>query len=136
METNGYADIDCIKPLLFDLDLVQVDLKAFDNDLNISLTGHPVQAVKETIRFFEETGKLFAVQQVILTNYTDDADNMAATADFLAGINPMIRLQLVKFRSHGTTGEAKNWQSPTDKTMRNLSSIARDHGLMNVSVSL
>ena len=68
--------------------------------------------------------------------HTDNVDNIAATAKFLAGINPMIRLQLVKFRSHGTTGDAKNWQSPTDKSMNSLSSIAKDNGLVNVSVSL
>lgn len=136
IETNGFINVEHIKPLLPELDLVQVDLKAFDNDLNISLTGHPNQAVKETIRFLEENGKLFAVQQVIVTNYTDNEDNIAATANFLAGINPMIRLQLVKFRPHGTAGEAKKWRSPTDKIINNLSSIAKAHGLVNVSVSL
>ncbi len=136
METNGFIATEQIKPLLPVLDMVQVDLKAFNNDLNITLTGHSVTPVKESIRFFEEVGKLFAVQQVIVMGYTDNADNIAATAKFLAGINPMIRLQLVKFRSHGTTGDAKNWQSPTDKSMNSLSSIAKDNGLVNVSVSL
>jgi len=136
IETNGFVGIESVEPLLPELDLVQVDLKVFDNDMHISLTGHPVKAVKETIRFFEETGKLYAVQQVIVMNYTDDAENMAATAGFLARINPMIRLQLVKFRPHGTTGEAEMWLSPTDKIMNNLSSIARTQGLLNVSVSL
>jgi YjjW family glycine radical enzyme activase len=136
MESNGFIEIEEIKPLLPFLDMVQVDLKAFDNDLNLSLTGYPVQPVKESIRFYEETGKLFAVQQVIVSGYTENTKKIANTAKFLAGINPMIRLQLVKFRSHGTTGEAKNWQSPTDESMNNLSSIAKDNGLVNVSVSL
>ncbi len=136
IETNGFVEIESVKPLLPELDLVQVDLKAFDNDLHLSLTGQPVQSVRDTIRYFAEIGKLYAVQQVIVMNYTDDAENMAATAAFLAGINPMIRLQLVKFRPHGTTGEAKTWRSPTDKIMNSLSSAARAQGLVNVNVSL
>ncbi len=136
METNGSVEIESIKPLLSDLDLVQVDLKVFDNDLHLALTGSPVQPVKDAIRFFAETGKLHAVQQVIVANYTDGAENMEATATFLAGLNPMIRLQLVKFRPHGTIGEARKWLSPTDKTMNSLSSIARAHGVVNVDVSL
>jgi len=135
METNGSIEIEQIKLLLPLLDMVQVDLKAFDKDINLSLTGHPVQPVKDSIRFYEEAGKLYAVQQVIVFGYTDSAENIAATADFLAGINPMIRLQLVKFRSHGTAGEAKKWQSPSDETMKNLMSIAKAHGLVNVNVS-
>lgn len=136
METNGFVEIESVKPLLSDLDLVQVDLKVFDNDMHLALTGSPVQSVKDTIRFFAETGKLHAVQQVIVANYTDSVENMAATAGFLAGINPMIQLQLVKFRPHGTIGEAKKWLSPTDETMNSLSSVAKAHGVVNVNVSL
>ena len=136
METNGFYDIEQIKPLLPFLDMVQVDLKACDEKLNQSITGHSVSLVKESIRFYEEIGKLFAVQQVVVGGFTETSDNIVSTANFLAHINPLIRLQLVKFRSHGTTGDAKNWVSPTDESMEKLMKLAKVNGLVNVVVSL
>lgn len=136
METNGFCELEKVCPLLPFLDMVQVDLKAFDDDLNESITGHIASRVRDSIRFFEEAGKLYAIQQVIIGGYTESPHNIAETAKFLVGINPLIRLQLVKFRSHGTKGDAKTWQSPTDESMNKLMSIAIENGLKNVSVSL
>jgi pyruvate formate lyase activating enzyme len=136
METNGYIDSEYVKPMLPYLDMVQVDLKACEDEIHRTLTGNPNQPVKDSIRFYAEKGVLYSVQQVIVNQYTNSPEQVAATAEFLSGINPDIRLQLVKFRPHGTAGEAKSWLSPTDEQMKRLSETASVYGLNYVHVSL
>ena len=58
------------------------------------------------------------------------------TARFLAGIDPGIPLRFLRFRTHGTQGEAQGWSSPDDELLESLVVAARAGGLTHVEHSL
>ena len=136
IETNGYAGPDAYRPLLENLDMAIVDMKAIDPGRYRDLTGGELAPTMDTIRFLHAKNKLYAIQQVVVPGFTDTETSAAATAGFLAGIDPEIRLKFLRFRPHGTFGQAEGWASPTDEVMERVVQAARRAGLVNVEKSL
>lgn len=136
IESNGCTTPERLTRLLPVLDMALIDLKAADDGLHRALTTQSNDFAKETIRLLAAHGKLHAVRQVVVPGYTDSVANAAATAQFLAGIDPAIPLHLLRFRPHGTRGIAKTWPSPTDATLARLVETAQAQGLQTVTHSL
>jgi len=136
IETNGFAGPDAYVPLLPDLDLAMVDLKSAGPRAHRELTTQPLESVLDSIKFLFQKGKLYAVQQVIVPGFTDSEESMIQTAGMVAKISADIRLKLLKFRPHGTTGEAQTWGSPSDERMEMLASLAKSVGIADVTRSL
>ncbi len=136
IETNGYSGPQAYEVLLPYLDMAVVDLKSISIQQHEKLTAKPLKPVLETIRYMAVKDKLYAVNQVIIPGYTEDAEQVKQTAIFLVEIDPEIRLRLLRFRAHGTSGQAEDWPAPTDESMDRLVETARAAGLMNVERSL
>lgn len=136
IETNGCSGMQAYLPLLDVLDMAIVDLKAMDPQRYLVLTGGELTPTLETIRFLYEKKKLHAVQQVVVPGFTDSEASASASARFLAGIDPRIRLKFLRFRPHGTSGQAETWPSPSDEVMDHLVQAALREGLLQVERSL
>jgi len=136
IETNGGVDSEVMESLLPNLDYVMVDLKAFDPEIHLALTGHENTKTLETIRQVAAVGKLHMVRTTIVPGYTDGESQIADIARFLVDLNPEIHFRLLRFRSHGTRGIAATWESPSDAVMDRLVETAKKAGLVNVDQSL
>lgn len=136
IETNGFAGPNAYLPLLPVLDLAMVDLKSADPKAHRELTAQPLESVLDSIKFLFQEGKLHAVQQVIVPGITDSEASMIQTARMLLEISADIRLKLLKFRPHGTAGEAQSWTSPPEERMEFLVSVAKSVGIADVTRSL
>jgi pyruvate-formate lyase-activating enzyme len=113
-----------------------IDLKVFDTQAHRELTGHGNERVKETIRFLAGYGKVHAVRLTVVPGRSDSLQNAADTARFIAGIDPHIRLRFLRFRAHGTRGEAVGWPSPSDEQLDQLVDAAKREGVLDVSRSI
>lgn len=136
IETNGMTGPGRIQPLLPVLDGAMVDLKVWDDARHRQLTGSPNERVKQTIRFLAEQGRLYAVRQTVIPGINDDDFGAVSMARFLAGIEPATRLRFLRFRAHGTVGEALEWSSPEDDTLARLVELAKAQGLTDVEHSI
>ena len=135
IETNGFAGPGAYTGLLPVLDLALVDLKIMDEQKHKQLTGHEISNVLKTIRYLHINGKLKGVNEVIIPDYHSDED-VTRAANFLAEIDASIPFRLLRFRPHGTTGDALGWESPTEEAMDHFVKLAQLAGLQNVSRSL
>jgi YjjW family glycine radical enzyme activase len=135
IETNGYAGPRAYLPLLQNLDMAIVDLKAIDLRRHRDLTGGDLQPALDSIRFLHDRKKLHSIQQVVVPGFTDSEASASATARFLAGIDPGIRLKFLRFRPHGTSGPAEAWPSPPDEVMDRMVQAALQAGLVQVERS-
>jgi pyruvate formate lyase activating enzyme len=136
IETNGYAGPQAYRPLLEHLDMAIVDLKVMDPGRYRDLTGGELAPTLETIHFLHEKNKLHSVQQVVVPGFTDSQESAAATARFLSGIDPEIRLKFLRFRPHGTSGPAESGPSPSEEVMDRMVQVALQAGLFQVERSL
>ncbi len=135
IETNGYAGQKAYDILLPYLDMVLVDLKIMDSEKHKQLTGYEIFPVLETIKLMDSKGKLQSINQVVVPGFHTEKDIVEA-AHFLVELDPAIPFKLLRFRPHGTAGDALHWESPSDDTMDRFVSVASQQGLKNVSRSL
>ncbi len=135
IETNGFAGPEKYENLIPVLDMALVDLKIMDSDKHKQLTGFEIFPVLETIRFMHSKGKLQSINQVVVPGFHTEKDIVEA-ARFLVELDPAIPFKLLRFRPHGTSGDALGWESPADETMDHFISIAQEQGLLHISRSL
>jgi YjjW family glycine radical enzyme activase len=136
VETNGLIETRKLVELLPVMDYAMVDLKVFDTGIHRELTGVGNHATLETIRFLAQHSKLFAVRTTVIPGYSDALENAFQTAQFIASIDPNIRLSFLRFRPHGTRGQAEHWDSPSDELMDTLVDAARSQGVIHVDRSI
>lgn len=136
IETNGSAALEDLERLCAVTDMFMVDLKAASEATHRRLTGQGNRDVLRNIRFLAERGKLYQVRQVIVPGVNDRADDAAELARILRAIDPGISLRLLRFRPHGTRGEAADWISPSDETMDDLVAVVRSAGIPDTERSI
>jgi len=87
-------------------DLILLDIKAWDSQTAIALTGKDAKNALATLDYCETIQKPVWIRYVLLAGYTMDDEQLAAMADYLAGYNCIERVELLPFHK---LGEPK-WQ--------------------------
>jgi pyruvate formate lyase activating enzyme len=136
VETNGVVPIETLAQLEPVMDGALVDLKAADPHVHERLTGVENSMCLEAIRFLAERRKSVGVRQAVLPGFTYSRENAEKTTRFLSGTDPTIPLRFLRFRRHGTRGEALAWADPDDACLDDLVAVARSAGLRDVSRGL
>ncbi len=138
IDTNGDIDAAGMKELSLYFDKAMLDIKSFDSEEHLFLTGKPLSRVIENARFLLESEKLYEIRTVIVPGFLDNKRldnerNVVQTAKLIAQYNPSVIYKLIKFRSAGvrnTTFQAE----PTDEKMLTLKQAAQKNGCLNVTV--
>lgn len=105
VDTNGHALPRVWNRLLPVTDGFMVDLKALDPDVHRRLTGRDNQLVLASIRYLHAHDRLHEVRLLVVPGYNDDADQLSRTADWLAALDPRLRVVVVGYRRNGVRPE-------------------------------
>jgi pyruvate formate lyase activating enzyme len=101
IDSNGSCDDatwDLLEPVT---DGVMIDLKCFDDDIHRQMTGQSNAPVLASIERLHASGKLYEVRLLLLAGINDDPALLRRTAEWLAAIDPTMRVKLIGFRAHG-----------------------------------
>ena len=109
LDTNGSASREVWDRLLPVTDSTMVDLKAFDPEIHLRLTGTTNTSVLSSIRHLAGRGKLYEVRLLLVPGINDSADQLRATADWLLSVDPLMRIKVIAFRPHGVRSAARSW---------------------------
>ena len=101
VDTNGHALRRVWDALLPVTDGFMVDLKALDPEVHRRLTGRGNGVVLDAIRYLHGAGALYEVRLLLVPGFNDDADQLARTAEWLARLDPQLRVVVIGFRPHG-----------------------------------
>jgi pyruvate formate lyase activating enzyme len=134
IDSNGGADTGVWEELAAMTDGVMLDLKVFDPDLHLELTGQRIDAVLESIRTLSAMGLLYEVRLLLVPGINDDPALLRRTAQWLATISADLRIVLNPFRTHGVRSPADTWAEPTSTDLWGYADILRSGGLDNVHV--
>ncbi|MEM7723636.1 MAG: pyruvate formate-lyase-activating protein [Pseudomonadota bacterium] len=107
LDTNGYLDEKVGPDLLRDVDLWLLDLKAFDDALHRQVTGQGNGPVLDFARRLSNAGKAMWIRFVLVPGLTDDPDDIEHLADFIADLNGVERVEVLRFHQMG----AYKWQA-------------------------
>jgi pyruvate formate lyase activating enzyme len=113
IDSNGACD-----PATWDLlapvtDGAMIDLKCLDPDIHLQMTGQPNDAVLASIRQLQAKGLLYEVRLLLLDGVNDDAALLRRTAEWLAEIDPAMRVKIIGFRRHGARPHTPELVEPT-----------------------
>jgi pyruvate formate lyase activating enzyme len=106
LDTNGYYGDRVSDAELQSVDLVLLDLKTWDRDRHIHLTGMDNAPTHEFARRLAQLRRPVWVRYVLVPWLTDDPDDIAKTAAFAAGLGNVERVDVLPFHQMGRS----KWQ--------------------------
>lgn len=101
VDSNGHADADTWRSLAPVTDGVMVDLKCLDDGIHRTLTGQSNELVLRSIADLQRRGLLYEVRLLLVPGLNDDPALVARTGEWLAAVDPEMRVKVIGFRRHG-----------------------------------
>jgi pyruvate-formate lyase-activating enzyme len=123
VDTNGDAPRSTWDELDSVLDGAMVDLKALDPDTHVRLTGHGNQRILDSIRLLAERGKLYEVRLLLAAGANDSDAELSATGEWLATIDPQLRVKVIGYRAHGARRVAAGLVEPNAEQRRHYAEV-------------
>ncbi|WBW99318.1 YjjW family glycine radical enzyme activase [Oceanirhabdus sp. W0125-5] len=134
IDSNGTVALWNKKELLEVTDKVMFDLKAYDINEHVKLTGEGNENVLENIVRLGEVDKIFEVRTVIVPDILNNSETVERTSKLIAGINNNIRYKLIKYRKYGVRKDLQGTESPLDSYMEYLKEVATQNGCKDVII--
>ena len=132
VDTNGSAPREVWDRLLPVTDGVMVDLKAFDPEVHLRLTGTTNTSVLTSIRQLAGRGKLYEVRLLLVPGTNDSTAQLRETADWLLSVDPLVRIKVIAFRRHGVRASARAWPEATTQQRDDWCGTLRDAGVQDL----
>lgn len=131
LDSNGYIPLNNLRLLVENMDMAMIDLKSFDRDEHLKLTGKDNEIVIENVKYLAKINKLYEVRTVIVPDILDNYYNVDNISKLIANLNPNIRYKLIKYRPIGVREGIYSY-IPDDELMEKLFNIASKNGCKNV----
>jgi pyruvate formate lyase activating enzyme len=137
IETCGYVRWETFRSILRYVDLVLYDIKHMDSNEHRRLTGVPNELILSNLERIGEMGKQVHVRLPLVPGCNDSAENLRATAEFVARLPNVQKLEILPYHR---LGEPK-WRQldrpyqlhgvipPSREHVYELADIARTYGL-------
>ena len=101
LDTNGSLGSRLSDSDLEKVDLVLLDIKAWDNDRHQRLVGAPIAPVLEFARRLAALKRPVWVRFVLVPGVSDDPDDVSHIAEFSAGLGNIQRVDVLPFHQMG-----------------------------------
>jgi pyruvate formate lyase activating enzyme len=131
LDTSGFLGARASDALLADVDLVLLDIKSWDRELYLRLTGRPLEPTLAFARRLAELGKEVWVRFVLVPGLTDATENVAGVASFAASLGNVGRVDVLPFHKLG----AAKWEqlgaefTLTDTPVPTAEQVSRARGI-------
>ena len=113
-------------------DGVMLDLKALDGDRHRELTGESNDAVLASIEQLSAMRLLYEVRLLLAPGRNDSDAELKATAQWLLGVDPGMRVKINAFRPHGVRAPARDWPEAGADDMARYRSTLIAEGIVTV----
>lgn len=136
IDSNGTISFEENPELMEVTDGVMLDIKAFDPEDHIRITGEDNRMVLENAVYLAKTKKLYEVRAVIVPDLYDGEKSIRGIAKLLAPYLEIqqFRIKLIKYRPMGVREAYAGYRIPDDAYMQSLEAILRNHGFENIII--
>ncbi|GHH59609.1 pyruvate formate-lyase-activating enzyme [Kitasatospora indigofera] len=140
LDTSGFLGARADDRLLADVDLVLLDIKSWDRDLYLRLTGQHLGPTLDFARRLADLGKEVWVRFVLVPGLTDGPANVEGVAQFAASLGNVSRVDVLpfhtlgaaKYRARGSRFPLEGTPSPSAEQLEAARSVFAGHGLLTV----
>ena len=135
LDSNGTYDFESDAELLEVTDGVMLDVKAFDNDEHIKITGKSNEMVLKNLEFLAKVHKLPEVRTVIVPNLFNVRATVKNVAELLSPYGSEILYKVIKYRPFGVRqSNLSLLEVPSDALLFELNQIISGFGLKTVII--
>ena len=138
VDTAGLANTEILLEVAKRTDLFLYDLKLMDSEKHRKWVGVPNEKILENLKLLSETGVKIIVRIPLIGGVNDDAENMEATARFVASLSgekkevnllPYHKIAQTKYQKLGRPEEFQLLEEPTKEAQTRAVSIFKQLGL-------
>ena len=115
------------------LDGAMIDLKCLDPAIHARMTGQPNDQVLASIRHLATRGVLYEVRLLLLAGVNDDPSLLRRTGEWLAAVDPAMRLKVIGFRAHGARPHDPPLIEPTRESLEAGADVLRSTGDFDIT---
>lgn len=101
IDTSGCINPQAVTKAIDAADMLLLDIKAFDPEVSVKLTGGDNKNAFATLDHCEATGKRVWIRHVLLRGYTLDAEQLEGLAKKLKGYSCVEVIELLPFHKYG-----------------------------------
>lgn len=130
-DTNGQRDFREMEALTRVMDKAMLDVKAWDEQAHIRLTGQSNRTVLSNLEYLGSIGKLYEVRTVIVPGYLPNEETVEQVGRIIRDF-PDVRYKLIRFRTFGVKGDLREQESPSEEYMEELKQLALSRGVKEV----
>ncbi len=136
IDSNGMIPFWNYPSLLEVTDGVMLDVKAFDRDEHIFVTGESNQTILENAKFLGENKKLYEVRAVIAPDLYRCEESVKAMGQFLLPFYHIypFRIKIIAYRPMGVRKEYASMRVPTTEELQALKQILLDMGFEEIII--
>lgn len=111
IDSNGTLSINGWQKIVPYMDGAMIDLKNWNEDTHIYLTGRGNQRIKESIKWLANNNLLTELRLLYIPEKTDYLENIELLSQFINSLAESIPVRINAFHNHGVYGEASKWRS-------------------------
>ena len=100
VETSGFGSEAHWRMLLDRLELVYYDIKLADSEKHRQYTGVGNELILRNLQILKQSGVPFIIRIPTIRGVNDDAANMIATCDLLAGADNLLHVELLPYNTY------------------------------------
>lgn len=134
LDSNGSYDFSADPQLMDVTDGVMLDVKAWDAQEHLRLTGQDNEPVKKNLRWLAAQGKLQEVRTVVVPELFNCEETVREVCRELREAGRLqTRYKIICYRPMGVRkSEQDRLKPPSQETLNALASLAREYGLSDV----
>lgn len=132
LDSNGNYDFSADGELLNAVDGVMLDVKAWDAENHLRLTGADNALVKRNLDFLATAGKLEEVRTVVAPDWMNPEETVEAVSRRLVSLGAAnTRYKIIRYRPMGVRSEYRDQSVPTKERLNALAERANVLGIAN-----
>lgn len=120
IDSNGTLSLNGWQKISPFMDGAMIDLKSWNEDTHIYLTGRGNQRIKESIKWLSAHNLLTELRLLYIPEKTDYLENIEQLSHFINSLGESVLIRINAFHQHGVYGEAVNWQSTNKDDINRL----------------
>jgi len=136
VDTCGYTLTSEGLKILEEADLLLFDLKGLDPKEHLRNTGVSNEPILTNLKRLDAMGKAIIIRVPIVPGYTDSAQNIKSTAEFLSGLKSVERVDLLAYHEYGGVKYGQlgreyklHIQPPTEEQLNAIKATFERYGL-------
>jgi len=136
VDTCGYTSTSEGFKILEEADLLLFDLKGVDPKEHLRNTGVSNELILTNLKRLDAMRKKIIIRVPIVPGYTDSAQNIKSTAEFLSRLKSVDRVDLLAYHEYGRVKYGQlgreyklNIQPPTEEQLNAIKAIFEQYGL-------